>query len=80
MGRFMNAKDALSAPLAAINLTAEIKKTKSELPILGKQAKETAPRAGKARERLPFTIIHLFSDVFSRHTRKRERIFISISR
>lgn len=54
MGRFMNAKDALSAPLAecyvtvegtrynfmqAINLTAEIKKTKSELPILGKTGK-----------------------------------------
>ena len=54
MGRFMNAKDALSAPLAecyvtvegsrynfmqAINLTAEIKKTKSELPILGRTGK-----------------------------------------
>lgn len=78
MGRFMNAKDALSAPLAecyvtvngdrynfmqAINLFAEIKKTKSELPILGKTGKGNRSTGWKGSGKASF---YYNSSVFRR--------------
>ena len=91
----MNAKDTVSAKLAecyvtvdgnrynfmqAIKLEAKVEKTKTEVPILGKQARVISLPVGKVQARPHFTTTLQFSVNFSKDISERAKIFISILR